>query len=71
LEDVFGDMKDVTGTEDTAGVGDMMTGVGDMMTGVEKEAESTKIAIRNEGSGIHRNPCHKNGDTPKQGSAAR
>jgi hypothetical protein len=63
-------MRDVTGTEDTAEMEDMMTGV-EGTTGAEKEAESTKIATRNEGSGIHRNPCHKNGYTPKQGSAAR
>jgi hypothetical protein len=60
-------MEEVRGTEGTTGVADMMTGVEDMMTGVE----STKIAIRNQGSGIHRNPCRRNGDTPKQESDAR
>jgi hypothetical protein len=60
-------MEDVTGTEGTTGLEDMMTGVEDMMTRVE----STKTAIRNEGSGIHRNPCRRSGDTPTQESAAR
>ena len=58
----------MTGTEGTTGVEGMMTGVEDMMTGVEDMmtgVESTKIAIRNEGSGIHRNLCRRNGDTPK------
>jgi hypothetical protein len=58
LEDVFGeDMKDVTGTEDMAGVADMMTGVKGATgtedvtrvngtTGEENGAETTKNGIR-------------------------
>lgn len=40
--DVFGDMKDMIG------VVDMMTGVKDT-TGAEKEGETTKNGIRNQG----------------------
>ena len=53
-------MKDVTGTEDMAGAVDMMTGVKGTTetedvtrvngtTGAEKEEETTKTGIRNEG----------------------
>ena len=52
-----------------AGVADMKTGVKGT-TGAEKGAEATKNGIRNEG-GRDRDPCHKNDDTPMQGSAAR
>ena len=67
LEDVFGeDMKDVTGTEDMAGVADMMTGVKGATgtedvtrvngtTRAEKKAErgegTTKNGIRNKRGG--------------------
>jgi hypothetical protein len=46
LEDVFGDMKGVTGAEDMAGVEDMMAGVKGT-TGAEKGAEATKNGVRN------------------------
>ena len=39
-------------------------------TGAEKGAEATKNGIRNEGRG-DRDSCHKNDDTPVQGSATR
>ena len=58
-------MKDVTGTEDMAGVEDMMAGVEDM-TGVETGKNGIRNALF-----IHRNSCHRNDDTLVQGSTTR
>lgn len=47
MVDVFGDLKDMTGTEDMAEMADMEIAMEDM-TEVERDAEATKNGVSNE-----------------------